>query len=209
MDTNITTTGSAPQEDAQRDEIEQRFMLAYGRGESLKEWITRYPLYARDLAELALAVDAQRVLPDAAAADSALARDAFLRALEALPVTAAAPGLLARAQALALTIPELAKRLQITPDLLFKLDQGYVRLETVPRRFLAHLARGLQTTVDSLLAGLQPGRAMAGNMAFSTKDRPQAARQVSFLEALGQARGLTPAARQEWEEAARAEGLEA
>lgn len=196
--------------DDQREEIAERFMLAYARGEPLQEWLARYPQYARDLAELALGLEAQRRLPSAPADEVAFVRSAMLKVLEELPLGSSsepALGLAARARALKIGIPDLARRLRLTPDLLVKLDQGYIRLETVPRRFLAHVAQGLETTAEALLRGLQAGPQVAGGMAFYTKGRPQAAQQQTFAAALDQAGGMPAAERARWIAAAREEGI--
>src|SRR5947208_231616 len=156
-------------------------------------------------------MDAQRVLPDAPAEEAVAARRATLKAIESLTIAPPLPvvGLIERAQALGLKLPELAKRLQLTPDLLIKLDRGYVQLETVPRRFLAHVAQGLQTTVDALVAGLPTAPRLAAGAAFYTKDRPQTAQQQSFATALQQATALPETERARWLAAAREEGLAA
>jgi hypothetical protein len=208
-------------EDPARRELEERFLDAYARGESLQVWLTRYPQHAAQLAELALAIDAQALglgrLPAAPPAEVDFARDALLRAVEDVPLparaaaeavpAAPAPGLAARAQALGLSLPQLARQLRLTPDLLFKLDRGYLRLETVPRRFLAHIAAVLQTTTEGLLASLPSGPAAAAAVGYYTRDQPQEAQQQTFLEALAHARGLPAAERERWTAAARAEGL--
>ena len=116
-------------------------------------------------------------------------------------------GLAARAQALGLGLPQLARQLRLTPDLLFKLDRGYLRLDTVPRRFLAHIAAVLHTTAEGLLAGLPGGPAPAAAVGYLHADQPQEAQQQTFLEALAHARGLPAAERERWTAAAREEGL--
>jgi hypothetical protein len=203
--------------DEARRELEERFLDAYLRGEPLAAWLARYPQHAAQLAELALAVDSQAHLPAAAPDDVAAARSALLRALEEVPLPAlapvgpvpaeAAPGLAERAQALGLALPQLARQLRLTPDLLFKLDRGYIRLDTVPRRFLAHVAAVLHTTADGLLAGLPGGPAPATAVGYYTQDRPREAQQQSFVEALEHARSLPAAERDRWVAAAREEGL--
>ncbi len=201
-------------EDPARRELEERFLDAYARGESLQVWLTRYPQHAAQLAELALALDAQALgrLPAAPAAEVDFARDALLRAVEEVPLPArplaeASAGLAARAQALGLSLPQLARQLRLTPDLLFKLDRGYLLLDTVPRRFLAHIAAVLHTTAEGLLASLPGGPAAAAAVGYYTRDQPQEAKQQTFLEALAHARGLPAAERERWTAAARAEGL--
>jgi hypothetical protein len=202
--------------DEARRELEERFLDAYLRGEPLAAWLARYPQHGERLAELALAVDAQARLPTAPPDEVAFARSALLRALEEVPLPApapvgpvpeAAPGLAERAQTLGLGLPQLARQLRLTPDLLFKLDRGYIRLDTVPRRFLAYVAAVLHTTVDGLLAGLPGGPAPATTVGYYTRERPQEAQQQTFLEALEHARGLPAAERDRWVAAAREEGL--
>lgn len=207
MDTRSSL--AEPHDETQR-RLEERFLAAYRRGESLKSWIERYPQHARDLAELAVAVDLQRHTPAPAASEVKAAHTALLKARQERPLSPPVQPVLdlaARARAVGLPVPQLAKRLQLSPELLRKLGHGYIRLETVPRRLLEHVAGALQTTADDLLAGLPRTPAMAGGMAFYTRDKPQAAQQQSFAEALAQDRTLAPAEKARWLAAAREEGL--
>jgi hypothetical protein len=95
----------------------------------------------------------------------------------------------------------------LTADVLYQLDRGYIRLETVPRALLRRLGEALNASAEAVLAGLPPTPPPAAAMAFNARERPQEARQQSFAEALAEATDLPAADRAAWLAAVREEGL--
>ena len=194
--------------------IELAFAEAHARGEPLAAWIKRYPHHAARLIDLAIALDATAQPVEVAEDEVARIGSAMRSAVAALRQAAVSEatvgvGLLARAKALGLRASDLAQRVNLSADLVLKLDRGFVRLETVPRRLFEQLAGALRTTADSLVSGLPRTPVATAGLAFNAKEKPQEAQQQSFAEALTQSTSLPSAARATWLEAVREEGLPA
>lgn len=217
--------------------IRLAFMEARERGEPVHVWLDRYPQYATQLIDLAVALKADDRPIEPSVAEAVRVAGAVRRTLERLAspaILAAAAvrveevqqvrqaqqtpeaaqisspqvvlGLAGQARAVGLRVPELARRLRLPVQVLVSLDQGYVRLETVPRQFLQFVAEVVQCTVEALAASLRPAPTTAG-MAFHVQGKPQNARQRSFVEEIEQAPGIDPAEKARWLAAAREEGL--
>lgn len=187
--------------------IQAEFALAYAQGESLVEWIDKYPAYALDLADVALTIDEPDMEP---ATQEALvaATDALTRSRNQVfgtPPTPISPGLSARASSLGYTVPQLAREFHLGGDILFKLDHGMIRLETVPRRLFRQLSAALQWTHDFMPAQLVGARTAP---AFYAADAPpQSEAAQSFAEALAASDGMSNDDRLAWLGILREEGL--
>ena len=213
---NGATTNGKQVDGAAAEELEEiklAFAAAHERGEPLDAWIRLYPQHAPALIDLAVALDATArpvdVTADEVARIGSVMRSAVAERRQAATAEAAVAtvGLLDRAKAVGLRASDLAQRVGLTPDLVIKLDRGFVRLETVPRRLLEQLAEALRTTADALAGGLPRMPVASAGLAFNAKEKPAAARQQSFAEALAQSTSLPPAARERWLAAVREEGL--
>jgi hypothetical protein len=186
------------------------FLAAQERGETLGPWLDRYPQYARELVDLAMATEAEHRL-EAPSEDELVATREVLRRVAAdvvgQPALAPAVGLVARARAVGVRVPQLARRVGLTAEVLYQLDRGYIRLETVPRALLRRLGEALNASAEAVLAGLPRTPPPAAAMAFNARERPAEARQQSFAEALAQAGDLPAGDRATWLAAVREEGL--
>ncbi len=190
-------------------EIKLAFIAAHERGEPLDAWLERYPQHARALIDLAMALDETRRRPTPDAAELALAGEALRKALRRVagtPLAQPAPGLMARARALGMRLPALAQRLRLWPEILVKLDQGFIRPDTIPRRLVEQLAATLDCPTELVLAWLPPTPRTVGAQYYADRT-PEPPRQESFAEALARAQGLPEADRQWWLAALREEGL--
>lgn len=197
-------------QDTQGDElhrIQAEFAVAYAQGESLVEWIERYPEYALELSDLAFTLDDQDAGP-ASEEGLAAARNALTRARNQVlgtPPTSLSPGLAARATSLGYTVPQLARELHLGGDILFKLDHGMIRLETVPRRLLQQLTAALQWKLDVLPAQLVGAR--TAPVFYAADARPQSEEAQSFAEALAASGVMSNDDRLAWLGILRDEGL--
>lgn len=199
-------TGESTQE---LREIEFAFMDAHARGESVTVWLGRYPQHARALIDLAMALDAaerpRTVDPkDIVAAVSAL-RTSF-QEVTGTPLYQPAPSLVARVRAHGLKLSELALGLRLPTVILVKIDQGYIRVESIPRWLIAQLAAILGCSGDTILVGL-PAAPRTANSQYYANRTPDPARQESFADALDEADNIDEADRQMWLSVLRDENL--
>jgi hypothetical protein len=178
--------------------VQLAFLEALDHGEQPDGWLRRYPQHAAVLIDLAQARDLEAALPppttDELAAVAAIAR-------RTLAATIGAPlSLSERARLVGLSIRDLAARVGLTSDILFKIDRRVVRPETVPAALVRDLAAALDCTATALRAGLTGGPVTAGAL-YHAKQAPQVGQQT-FAEAVAASVALAPAARQRWLEAA-------
>ena len=190
-------------------EVEQAFIVAREQGESLAVWLERYPQHAIALIDLASALDAYDNAP-APDPQSVVATTKMLRtalAQVAGPLTPTpAPGLIARGRGLGMNIPQFARRLHLSSDILIKLDRGVLLSATTPRRLREQLATVLQCTQEAVDAALRP-QPTGREAFFYAKQAPEAPRQQPFTEALEQSQDIAPDDREFWLAIAREEGL--
>lgn len=206
MDGRASVSGS----DDQLRQIEIEFMAAYEGGADIAQWIARYPEHAVVLTDLAIALDMDAVetLDRTDEDELAIAAAVLRRARDEVlgtPPSPSSPGLVARARALNLTVPQLAREIHLASDILFKLDQGLIWLDTVPNRLLLMIAAALKWPVSALpgsLVGVQPVPAL-----YHAKQKPKVGQAQSFVEALAQSDALTQQDRETWLAIAHNEGL--
>ena len=178
--------------------VQFAFLEALDRGERPDGWLQRYPQHAATLIDLAQARDLEAALPPPTAAEVAAVAAIARRTLAA--TTGAALSLSERARQAGLSIRDLAARVGLTSDILFKIDRRVVRPETVPGVLVRDLAAALGCTATALRAGLTGGPVTAGAL-YHAKQAPQVGQQT-FAEAVTASVALPPAARQRWLEAA-------
>src|SRR5690349_10817140 len=174
--------------------VQFAFLDALDRGERPDTWIQRYPQYAAALIDLAQARDLEAALPPPTAAEVAVVAAIARRTLAA--TTGPALSLSERARKAGLSIRDLAARVGLTSDILFKIDRRVVRPETVPGALVRDLAAALDCTATALRAGLTGGPVTAGAL-YHAKQAPQVGQQT-FAEAVAASVALPPADRQRW-----------
>jgi hypothetical protein len=178
--------------------VQFAFLDALDRGERPDTWLQRYPQYAAALVDLAQARDLEAALPPPSAAAVAAVAAIARRTLGA--TTGPALSLSERARQAGLSIRDLAARVGLTSDILFKIDRRVVRPETVPGALVRDLAAALDCTATALRAGLTGGPVTVGAL-YHAKQAPQVGQQT-FAEAVAASVALPPADRQRWLEAA-------
>ena len=140
--------------------VQFAFLDALDRGERPDTWLQRYPQYAAALVDLAQARDLEAALPPPSAAAVAAVAAIARRTLGA--TTGPALSLSERARQAGLSIRDLAARVGLTSDILFKIDRRVVRPETVPGALVRDLAAALDCTATALRAGLTGGPVTVG-----------------------------------------------
>jgi hypothetical protein len=180
-----------------REAILEAYALARRRGDTgaLERLATAYPEHEDALIAYALRDAAIPTIPtvrDLAAAQVVLTQALKDRALAAMWPAAPIVGLLARAQELGLSGPDLARAVDLPRDVLAQLDRRLIAAVSVPQRLLSRLADALQTSAESLglfLAGSPAVRVAAYNYAPAP---PQVGGTITFAEALAQSALATP-----------------
>lgn len=163
----------------------------------LQSWTSRYPAYARELADLAAGeallrhapptseeLDDQRLMQVGLDAAQGVLDRARQERLVAKPAPAAVQGLMARARELGLNISQLAERTQLSVTLVGLLDRRLVRFGSIPREVIDGLAAALQTQVASLSEYLQQGPAFAPSASFRAEEAPALPQTQEFADAV-------------------------
>jgi hypothetical protein len=199
---------STGQADAEIDELRVAFVDALERGELLGDWLDRYPQHARMLTDLAIALDLDDHEPTLIQEEVDFAAAALREGLAHItdqPPSPASPGLVARATAMGLAVPQLARRLRLAGDILFQIDRGYIRPDSLPQRLHREIATVLKVSIANLPANLVAARAPT---AFYYADcKPTRGNQLSFVEALADSEELAEEDRVWWLSVAREEAL--
>jgi hypothetical protein len=205
-------SGAVRNEPNDREAVLEEYALARRRGDAgaLERLVAAYPQHEDALIAFALREAAVPTLPAArelAAAQLVLTPALKQQALATIWPVAPIAGLLARAQELRLSGPELARAVDLPRDVLVQLDRRLIAAASVPNRLLSRLADVLQTSADSLrlfLAGAPVARVAAYNYAPAP---PQSAGTITFAEALAQSALASSEQRAAWDAALHEEGL--
>jgi hypothetical protein len=172
------------------------FLDAIEQGEAAAEWLRRYPQHATSLTDLALAATMPGDAPASAVARAAAFARAALHA-QAGSVAAAEPALAARVKARGLTMREVATRVRLTSEILFKLDRRIIPVDTVPARLLNELGAVLGCTADALRAGLGGAGPQTAGAMYHAKQAP-AVGQQAFADAVRASLNLSAEDRAYW-----------
>jgi len=171
-------------------------------GETLARYVERYPQYAPDLLlltmETAVAEGQQAPLMETPPPD--LLRRLRTDARATLAPRPAFNSLLAQAREHAgLTPRALAARLGVGVDVLALLEERHVRAETVVAPFLRRLAGlvGASVTAVQGYLALPPSAASPG-VAYHAPWGHNAARSLSFAEAIAESALTTPQQKERW-----------
>jgi hypothetical protein len=167
------------------EQVEAAYAAAFRTGTILREWVSRYPRFAVELARLDrdLSAPTESVEPDEATI--AAARTAMLEAgraaLGAPPPSPVSPGILARAKALGIAPDALARAVHLDVRLAYSIDRGFVELATLPARLVSDLREVLRipASVDGPGFTGRPQPAL-----FSAAVKPQDIQQTSFADAV-------------------------
>lgn len=181
------------------EEVQIAFSQAHESGASVRDWIARYPEYALELAylDVALQPDGEEIpltQEELARADRAM-RNVTSQIASQTNAAQGSPGVLARAEKLGLDLPSIAEGVRLSLGLLYKIDRGYLAVETLPSRLRADFARVLKWSIRVTPHALVSAPAPAH---YSAKGKPQAAPRQSFTEALLADADISDADRDWW-----------
>ena len=186
-----------PAQDGDVRLLKLAFLDALEGGEAPAAWLRRYPQHAATLIDLALAVRSTADDPPAAAVDRAARFARTALQAQAAPALVAEPTLGERVKTLGLNMREVAARVRLTSEILFKIDRRIIPVETVPARLLGDLGTILGCTADALRAGLGgTGPQTAGAM-YHAKQAPTVGQQ-DFAAAVHASLNLSAADRAYW-----------
>ena len=201
---------SALRPNDQLQQIKIEFMVAYENGEDISRWIARHPEHAIVLTDLAIALEmacvesTEEPSNDELAATTEALRRAREKVLGSSP-SPSSPGLVTRARALGHTVPQLAEQIRLSSDILFKIDRGMIRLDSLPHHLIHLIAAALNWPVSTLptsLVRVQPARAL-----YHAKQKPVVGEPQTFVEALNESEVIREADRSAWIAIACDEGL--
>jgi hypothetical protein len=187
------STPTNPAEETDLRGIKLAFLEALEQGEAPASWIRQYPQYARALTDLALAATAPADPPEATITRAAT----FLRAT--LPTTPLAQAVTfgERVKQAGLSMRDVATRVRLNTEILFKLDRRIIPVETVPTRLLDQLATMLGCSPEALRAGLAGNGPQTAGAMYHAK-QPPAVGQQPFAEAVRASLTIAPADRAYW-----------
>lgn len=159
------------------------FLDALEQGANPADWLRRYPQHATALTDLALAATTPDADPPASmvARATRIARAAWQA--QPGPGTGIEPSLGERVKALGLNMRDVAARVRLTSEILFKLDRRIIPVETVPARLLNELGAVLDCTADALRAGLGGRGPQTAGAMYHAHQPPEVGRQ-SFADAV-------------------------
>jgi hypothetical protein len=194
-----------PGPDGELRGVKLAFLDALEQGEAPADWLRRYPQHAATLTDLALAATTPATdLPASAVARAAaLARAALHAQATVSPQSAirnpqsAEPALGERVKALGLNMRDVAARVRLTSEILFKLDRRIIPVDTVPARLLNELGAVLGCTADALRAGLGGAGPQTAGAMYHAKQAP-AVGQQAFADAVRASLNLSAEDRAYW-----------
>jgi len=181
-------------------QVQLAFLEALEQGETLASWIHRYPQQAAGLIDLAQAREQERAAPPATAAQVAAVAAIARRTLAQV---APPLSLRQRGQLAGLSLRELAARVGLSSDILFKIDRRVVRPETVPGALVRELAGALDCTREAIRAALAGSGPVTAGAFYHAAQAPQVGQQT-FAEAVASSVTLAPPDRARWLAAAQA-----
>lgn len=195
------------------DDVLNEFVAEYEvpTAEALEVWAARYPQFRRELIDFAAAWAEQLVLPPALELNAEQEKLLFDRAMshvqnvvfkrdrteatqsETRPITS----LTREAQRVGMTAQDFAKACGLDLALVTKLNRRQIKLRSIPARLLSHIARLLETTIETVREYLAQQPQVLAGRAFLARGKPQSAGQQSFADAV-RASSLSDAEKLRW-----------
>jgi hypothetical protein len=181
-----------------------RYQHEYHTGKSprLEEYIQRYPEFEAELIDFAfyfhtIAAD----LPEPGTTPAAQLSPAAEKALAHISAQLAPPfpGFFKQGLDAGYAPPGLAEALDISWDILAKLEARAIRVTSIPRSLIQRMADTLNALPESIAAYLR-GSAPAPAGTFYYADQAPTQQQETFLEAIRSSPELSPDQKHEWEQ---------
>ena len=186
-----------PGPDGELRGVKLAFLDALEQGEAPADWLRRYPQHAATLTDLALAATIPAADPPASAVARAAACARAALAAHTVPGVVDEPALGERVKALGLNMRDVAARVRLTSEILFKLDRRIIPVDTVPARLLNELGAVLGCTADALRAGLVGGGPQTAGAMYHAKQAPTVGQQA-FADAVRASLNLSAEDRAYW-----------
>jgi hypothetical protein len=202
-------TGADYQRQYELDHITAQYEDEYRAGKSPKiaEYIQRYPQFAAELMEFAFffhTIGAEEVEPDPAPPPEFTAAEqkarARIRAESAPPQHATIEGFVEQGLSVGYLPAKLAEALDISRDVLAKLEAHAVAASTIPQTFIQRASEILQVAPEAIISFLQRATPAQAGGFFYADQAPQQ-EQESFLEAVQASPRLTTEQKQAWADA--------
>lgn len=175
----------------------------------LSDWIARYPEHADDLTRFAALSYILEHAGDAKGGEELEARIAEIvaqargkmRDRESKRAATPLAGIVEQANAMGIGVPELARRVGLSPLEIVKLNQRLFRASTLPRIVVARLAEALERTFDEVASYLRQPPMLAAQAAYRAREAPRVRDSESFEAAVSASTSLDAAQRSFWREA--------
>lgn len=178
------------------------------RGENnlvaLRRWMEKYPEYAQELmdfvAERSL-IGASQLEKSEQEVDRHLERsrqtlENFL-ANRSQKTENSIESLTAAAQTLGMNKVKFASAIKLSLSLVMYLEKRRLQFTTIPRQVIKRLAETLQTTEEKIASYLDQQPDFAFNANFKAQERPEAAEQKDFAQAVREDQSLTKEQKEE------------
>ncbi|HEU0027221.1 MAG TPA: helix-turn-helix transcriptional regulator [Ktedonobacterales bacterium] len=173
---------------AYADEVES------GRNPDPKDYLTRYPEYATELADYIITYHLSLAdLPELDETPEPVRSPAFARALAAIYSLS---GLEDRSFDVGLDPEQLAERVGVSPSFIARLDAKAIAATSIPRELFRRLAVALDVRMEAVMAFL--GASLQTGGAFFHADQAPTGGQDDFLAAIEASDDLDPARKAEW-----------
>jgi hypothetical protein len=179
--------------------ILEEFALAVSENDShetVKRFMKRYPEYAEDIMDYAVALLISKHAPAEAFLDEQ-EHDDFLKQAQNIFSKTSSPSAVeissldSKLHELNIGIEEFRKKTGLTRFVLHNLDQKLVDVSSIPPKVVRKLSEALKVSADSLNQYLSGGFRNAHSMNFKAFIAPTSSDRISFEEVLNQDPSLT------------------
>jgi hypothetical protein len=171
---------------------------------ALRQWMEKYPEYAQELMDFA----AERSL--IGASQSEISEQEVVRHLERSRQTLenflanrsqktenSIESLTAAAQSIGMNKMKFASAIKLSLSLVMYLEKRRLQFATIPSQVIKRLAETLQTTEERIASYLDQQPDFAFNANFKAQERPEAAEQKDFAQAVREDQSLTKEQKEE------------
>jgi transcriptional regulator with XRE-family HTH domain len=172
-------------------------------GTRLRDWVKRYPQHADELVRYAVHScvfehGASYFQEDPAQESLFMARANAVAERMRREQVPAIPSLVAVAKERGLSVPDLARRLNVSPLEVTKLNQRLIRAATLPKKLVRDLAAALGRTFDEVAAYLRQRPTLAPGVSYKAGAAPRVGEAQDFADAVADSRGMTEAQKAAW-----------